>query len=91
MNNYDLLNRNLGDLAFSTGCLHLFCFLIGSLFCCCLILIGLKQSRILQFWPALYSGIDNGYSRGISFVVDILGSLSNHDDDGNKNPTNLHI
>ena len=21
----------------------------------------------------------------------ILGSLSNHDDDGNKNPTNLHI
>ena len=21
----------------------------------------------------------------------LLGSLSNHDDDGNKNPTNLHI
>ena len=58
MNHYDLLNRNLGDLAFSTGCVHLFCFLIGSLFCC-LILIGLKQSPILQFWPALYSGIDN--------------------------------
>ena len=22
---------------------------------------------------------------------EILGSLSNHDDDGNKNPTDLHI
>ena len=26
-----------------------------------------------------------------SSVIEVLGSLSNHDDDGNKNPTNLHI
>ena len=26
---------------------------------------------------------------GLLFIV--IGSLSNHDDDGNKNPTNLHI
>ena len=24
-------------------------------------------------------------------VIKLIGSLSNHDDDGNKNPTNLHI
>ena len=24
-------------------------------------------------------------------IPKLLGSLSNHDDDGNKNPTNLHI
>ena len=30
------------------------------------------------------------YTDTIGLVV-ILGSLSNHDDDGNKNPTNLHI
>ena len=26
-----------------------------------------------------------------NILMFILGSLSNHDDDGNKNPTNLHI
>ena len=26
-----------------------------------------------------------------SLHFELLGSLSNHDDDGNKNPTNLHI
>ena len=24
-------------------------------------------------------------------VIQLIGSLSNHDDDGNKSPTNLHI
>ena len=27
----------------------------------------------------------------LSCVWSVIGSLSNHDDDGNKNPTNLHI
>ena len=34
-----------------------------------------------------------GHVSLVEFAVTIciLGSLSNHDDDGNKNPTNLHI
>ena len=30
------------------------------------------------------------FIRDITYPL-LLGSLSNHDDDGNKNPTNLHI
>ena len=32
-----------------------------------------------------------GNLRQIRRIMVILGSLSNHDDDGNKKPTNLHI
>ena len=36
---------------------------------------SLKKKAVVNFRPAYF----------------LLGSLSNHDDDGNKNPTNLHI
>ena len=33
----------------------------------------------------------NSYFGDFWYLLQSLGSLSNHDDDGNKNPTNLHI
>ena len=33
----------------------------------------------------------NAASKPFEVQREIIGSLSNHDDDGNKNPTNLHI
>ena len=38
-------------------------------------------SKVLSILPAQYKGISSFVTRN-----DILGSLSNHDDDGNKNP-----
>ena len=57
MNRFDFLDRNLGAFVFpplaQAGCI---CFAFFYW------LIVLKQLRILQFWPALYSGMENGLS-----------------------------
>ena len=54
-----------------------------------------KEGRVLskhgQLQPHFHSG-QGTKNRTVKWSVDLIkGSLSNHDDDGNKNPTNLHI
>ena len=46
----------------------------------------IKFAKLRAARLSLYSGVPIA----VAFVF-ALGSLSNHDDDGNKNPTNLHI
>ena len=56
------------------------------------LLLPIDHKLILKsrYMKALYKST-NITSSSDQFCFDLLGSLSNHDDDGNKNPTNLHV
>ena len=51
------------------------------------------EGRLLKLFPFLiaYKTLQSLSPCYVFHLVKLLGSLSNHDDDGNKNLTNLHI
>ena len=54
---------------------------------------GATNSNELLYFGSAHIAGGGGRGEGCSIPApcEMIGSLSNHDDDGNKNPTNLHI